>query len=92
MSLSRDEASKLKESIVEKFMCAARAFDEDGVNIVGITNSDVNWRDPAVYVGTKGPLSPELKHEVESCAEKTLGRKTKRGELLFHVNGGYKSL
>lgn len=92
MSLSRDEATKLKDSIVEEFMRAARAFDRDGVNIVGITNSDVDWRDPAVYVGTKGPLSQELKREIESCAEKTLGRKTKRGELLFNVNGGYKSL
>ena len=92
MPLSRDEAKKVMESLSETFMKSARAFDENGVNIVGITNSDVDWRDPAVYVGTKGPLSQELRQEVEDCAEKALGRKTTRGELLFQVNGSYKSL
>lgn len=92
MSLTREEAKKVMKSLSDTFMSAARAFDENGINIVGITNSDVDWRDPAVYIGTKGPLSPELKREVEDCAEKALGRKTARGELLFQVNGGYRSL
>ena len=87
MALSNDEAKKLMRSISDEFMKAARAFDEDGVNCVGITNSDVDWRDPAVYVGTKGPLTDALKQEVTEHAEKTLGRKTQKGELLFQHNG-----
>lgn len=91
MTLTRDEAKKVMESLSGKFMSAARAFDENGVNSLSITNSDVDWRNPAVDVGTKGPLSPELKQEVEDCTEKALGRKPARGDLIFHVNGGFKA-
>ncbi|TVQ83668.1 MAG: hypothetical protein EA357_05450 [Micavibrio sp.] len=92
MALSREEASRVKDSIVAEFMSAARIFDEDGVNCVGITNSDVDWRNPAVDIGTKKPLTLQLKKEIEGCAEKTLGRKPVRGDLIFRTNGSINAL
>jgi uncharacterized protein YllA (UPF0747 family) len=85
MALSREEASRVKDSIVAEFMSAARVFDEGGVNCVAVTNSDVDWRNPAVDISTKKPLTPEFKKEIEECAEKVLGRKPVRGDLIFRT-------
>lgn len=96
MGLSREEAIKLKERLAADFMGAARCFDPGGMNSVAVTNvSDgkfikVGPNNLAVQVGTKQPVSPEFRKEIEASAEAALGRKLLPEDLQYTVNPPYR--
>lgn len=97
MGLSREEATRLKDRLAADFMNAARCFEPGAVNCLAVTNVLIDGKylkqganSLSVQVGTKQPVSPEFRKEIEASAEAVLGRKPLPEDLQYTVNPPYR--